>query len=172
MHNQASSDGPALTGHPEIDAQHLQLTNLISKLGKLCAVQELTGTVCLQCPAEHRSCCTDRLAGMLGELLGFMLTHFSYEEKLMLLLPKTAACEKHIESHKYAHAEISQRLTDLTLKLDKENPQQCSLQLQKVIAAWIGKHEINFDAKLATQLEKAYDAEIAYDIELASLLPH
>lgn len=161
-----------MTGHPEIDAQHAQLTDLIGKLGEVCAIQDKTGELCPQCSAECRSSCTDRLAGLLGDLLGFMITHFVYEESLMLRLPKTAVCGRHVESHKAAHAEISQRLTDLTAKLDQESPQQCATRLQNIIVAWIGKHEKHFDTKLATQLEKAYSTEIAYDIELAELLPH
>lgn len=170
MKTQSPAGHLLATGHPVIDTQHEQLAEMTDKLGQICVRQEQTKEECSQCPAEFHVSCTNRLADLIGELIGFMVTHFAYEERLMRQLPATEACKQHVSRHKLAHAEISQRLSELTGKLDEENPRECSLRLQKIITSWMGSHTEQLDADLASELAKAYETEINYDVELARLL--
>lgn len=157
------------TGHPEIDAQHDELLVLTTRLGQVCADPE-ADRECAICPDGNRDACVGRLVSLIGDLLGFMVKHFAYEEALMRLLPPTPVCRRHVESHQMAHAEISQRLSELTRSLDSVDPYECSLRLGRVIEAWMGNHATHLDLPLASELEKAYDKELGYDVELARLL--
>lgn len=158
------------TGHAEIDRQHDSLSQQVNELNSVCEMQRQNGKPCLQCPKEHHLICKDRLAELISKLLGFMLDHFAYEERLMRLLPETDECRDHIEQHQYAHAEISRLLSDLTAKLDRGNPAQSALHLRNIIVAWLGRHGEKLDRPLAITLEGAYDAEIDLDRELSCLL--
>lgn len=160
----------SLVGHPEIDKQHAQLQQIISGLEHVCAQQESTGTPCTRCSPLSFQTCNDRLARLISDLLGGMLDHFIYEEKLMRQLPDNAACRRHIDGHQQAHAEISRLLSELTLHLDRGNPRQSSLQLLHIANAWMGGHSEHYDSALAVSLDGAYGVEIGYDLELGRLL--
>lgn len=157
------------TGHPEIDAQHDELVELTARLGQICVDPE-AARECAACPDANRDACVGRLASLIGDLLGFMVRHFAYEEALMRLLPPTPVCRRHVEAHQIAHAEISERLSELTRNLDTVNPYDCAQRLSRIIEAWMGNHTAHLDRPLAAELEKAYDREIGYDVELARLL--
>jgi len=159
-----------VTGNSEIDKQHEQLDQLIDSLDQVCETKRQTKVPCLSCPPECHGVCNDRLANLIGDLLGFMLNHFSYEEKLMRLLNDTPENRKHIDGHQRAHAEISRLLSELTAKLDRENPRQSAIYLQNIASAWIGRHSEGMDAQLAHALGSAYSTEVDYDIELTKLL--
>lgn len=158
------------TGHPEIDRQHDQLEAIIARLGEFCQDGQRGPDECPACPAEHRATCSNQLADLVGDLLGFMIEHFSYEEKLMRFLPDTPACREHVEAHQRAHGEISRLLSELTLRIDQENPRQTARHLQDILVAWMGGHTQIFDSVLAGTLEGAYSAEFDYDRELIRLL--
>ncbi len=158
------------TGHPVIDTQHEQLADLTGRLEHICVLRQQTGVSCSQCSPDFHLSCTNRLADLIGELIGFMVTHFAYEEGLMRQLPATDACRQHTAAHQLAHADISQKLNELTQKLDDENPMECSLRLYKIITSWMGDHTALLDADLASELAKACETEIHYDVELAKLL--
>jgi hemerythrin-like metal-binding protein len=159
-----------MTGHRQIDSQHLELEQLIQKLASICETQNRSGSICSNCSSDNRNACVSRLDELLGDLLGFIVTHFSYEEKLMRQLPASPTCRQHIEQHKLAHAEVSSQLATLTRSLDREDPKQCGLRLQSIISAWMGAHMCNFDVQLAGTLESVIETELAFDIKLAELL--
>lgn len=162
--------GVAATGHSEIDRQHEKLARLCSGLGSICLQREVEGAACVRCPVAQQRDCTDRLVRLLSDLMAFMVEHFAYESTLMRLLPHTDECRRHIEGHQLAHAEVSERLSRLTERLDREDPKQLSLRLLKIINAWIGHHRDDFDVVLAGALANDYGAEIDYDQELSRLL--
>jgi hemerythrin-like metal-binding protein len=165
-----STQSYVATGHPQIDSQHHELEQLILQLATVCEAKNRSGSNCSECFPEARTACISRLDQLLGDLIGFILTHFSYEEKLMRQLPATPLCREHIEQHTWAHAEVSSHLTALTRSLNHEDPKQCALRLQSVVSAWMGAHMCNFDARLTDKLRSVTDTELAYDIELAELL--
>lgn len=158
------------TGHPEIDRQHEKLVQLVEGLDSVCEMTRQTGQPCLQCAHEHHPVCNDRLAQLISDLLGFMLDHFAYEERLMRFLSDTEECRTHIEQHQYAHAEISRLLGNLTSELDRGNPKQSAQYLRNILVAWLGKHAVQHDIPLTISLEGAYDVEMDYDRQLTSLL--
>lgn len=160
----------ALTGHPEIDRQHERLDRIIARLDIVCARSEGTTGGCLACPAESFLACNNRLADLIADLLGFMIEHFAYEEKLMRFLPDSDVCQRHIAAHQQAHGEISRLLSELTANLDRDNPRQSALHLQNIARAWMGGHARMFDSILANSLEGAYAVELDYDQELIRLL--
>ena len=159
-----------MTGHRQIDSQHHELDQLIQPLRTVCEAQYKSGSDCNECSSEYRVACTNRLDDLLGNLLGFVVKHFSYEEKLMRQLPATPACRQHIEEHKFAHAEISSQLADLTHSLDREYPQQHALRLLNIISNWMGAHICSLDVQLAGKLQDAINTELDYDVKLAALL--
>ncbi len=165
-----STQAVVMTGHLEIDRQHLELDQLVQQLGTICEKRGISGSSCVECPAAHRESCTNRLAQLLGDLLGFVVTHFSYEETLMRELPSTAACRQHIEEHKLAHAEVSAKLLESTRQLDRENPKHGALRLQETILSWMGSHTGSLDVELATKLESIDTTELAHDLKLVKLL--
>jgi hemerythrin-like metal-binding protein len=158
------------TGHFAIDQQHDALAKMVEGLDTVCEKRRQTGEYCRQCSYEHQRVCSDRLSHLISDLLGFMLDHFVYEEKLMRLLPDTEECRKHIDSHHYAHAEISRLLSNLTAELDRENPSQSAIHLRHILMAWLGNHATTHDSSLAITLDGAYDVEIDFDRELTNLL--
>jgi len=158
------------TGHPGIDKQHEHLAQMVQNLGALCEQRRKTGQPCVSCKPECLSLCKDRLADLITDLLGFMFEHFVYEEKLMRLLPDTEECANHIDGHTKAHADISQQLSQLTANLDKIDPRQSSMRLQKIISGWLGQHSVRYDCTLSATLVDSYDTEVDYDKELSKLL--
>lgn len=96
-------------------------------------MQRQTGEFCQQCRPEHQRVCAKRLSLLIGDLLGVMLDHFVYKEKLMRLLPDTVVCRDHIDSHQFAHAEISRLLSNLTAQMDRENPRQSAIHLGNIL---------------------------------------
>ncbi len=158
------------TGHRQIDSQHHELEQLLQPLSKVCEAQYKSGSGCSECSSEYRAACTNRLGELLGNLLGFVITHFSYEEKLMRQLPATPVCRQHIEEHRFAHAEISSQLADLTHSLDREYPQPHALRLLNIISHWMGAHICSFDVQLAGKLQDAVNTELDYDLKLVALL--
>jgi hemerythrin-like metal-binding protein len=165
-----STASTVITGHRQIDSQHHELEQLIQQLATVCETQNTSGSTCSECASDNRAVCVSRLDELLGDLLGFIVTHFSYEEKLMRQLPASPVCLQHIEQHKLAHAEVSSQLAALTGSLDREDPKQCGLRLQSIISAWMGAHMCNFDIQLAGTLEGVIETELAFDIKLAELL--
>jgi len=158
------------TGHPGIDAQHQQLSLLVADLNDICADAERAVGDCPHCPEAYREICIDRLAGLIGELLGFMVEHFRYEENLMRLLPSTPEALRHIREHKRAHAEVSTQLSALTFSLDEGDPLACAHRLQKVVEHWLGAHGQSHDQRLVGALEAAFGHEVDYDLELVRLM--
>jgi hemerythrin-like metal-binding protein len=165
-----STPSYVVTGHQQIDSQHHELEQLIQQLATVCEVENRSGSNCSDCFPESRAACIGRLDKLLGDLIGFIVTHFSYEEKLMRQLPATPLCREHIERHKWAHAEVSGQLTTLASNLNHDDPKRCALRLQSVVSAWMGAHMCNFDVRLADNLESVTETELAYDIKLAELL--
>ena len=165
-----STPSYVVTGHQQIDSQHRELEQLIQQLAAVCEVKNRSGSDCSECFPESRAACLGRLDKLLGDLIGFIVTHFSYEEKLMRQLPATPLCREHIERHKWAHAEVSNQLTALAINLNHDDPKLCALRLQSVVSAWMGAHMCNFDVRLADKLESVTETELAYDMKLAELL--
>ena len=165
-----STPSYVVTGHQQIDSQHGELEQLIQQLATVCEVNNRSGSNCSECFPESRAACLGRLDKLLGDLIGFIVTHFSYEEKLMRQLPATPLCREHIERHKWAHAEVSNQLTALAINLNHDDPKLCALRLQSVVSAWMGAHMCNFDVRLADKLESVTETELAYDMKLAELL--
>lgn len=158
------------TGHPGIDEQHQQLVALVARLDLICTDHENVAAECAHCPDLYRQICVDRLAGLIGELLGFMVEHFRYEEELMRLLEPTDKAQRHIQAHKRAHAEVSSQLSELTFSLDTSEPRACAQRLQKILDGWIGGHNQTHDSQLAGALEAAFGHEVDYDLELVRLM--
>lgn len=159
-----------LTGHPGIDAQHQQLAALIARLDDICVDNVENSPDCALCQEVNRELCIGRLADLIGELLGFMVEHFRYEEQLMRLLPATPAATRHIRAHKRAHAEVSEQLSALTFGLDAGDPRACAQRLQNIVEAWMGGHSQTHDSHLAGALEAAFGHEVDYDQELVRLM--
>lgn len=143
------------TGHQETDSQHIALEQLIRQLDTFCETQGKSGGSCIECPTEYRAACADRLDAILGDVLDFISTHFSYEDKLMRQLPKTPACTQHIAEHKWSHAEIISQLTEATDDLDRENPKASTLRIKEIIGTCMGAHIGGLDVQLAGYLESA-----------------
>jgi hemerythrin-like metal-binding protein len=158
------------TGHPEIDRQHHLLNQIIGGLAHVCQQESRGGSRCNRCVPSEFDNCANQLTSLISDLISFMFEHFAYEEKLMRLLPDSKACKLHIAGHQKAHADISERLAELSSKLGFEDPRQSSLRLSKIITAWMGGHNAKFDAYLASSLEGAYGSELTYDVELGKLL--
>jgi len=158
------------TGHPAIDHQHQHLESLILKFSQLCLEPQTESCPKPGCTAEARHECMVTLDSLIGDLLCFLIDHFHYEEQLMRLLPDTPICRKHVEAHTFAHAELSARLSELTMQLDKENPYECARRLQDILTSWMGGHAEAFDIALANSLEEASNAELHYDIDLVELI--
>ncbi len=147
------------TGHQETDSQHIALEQLIRQLDASCETRGKSGGGCIECPAEYRAECTDRLTALLGEVMDFITTHFSYEDKLMRQLPKTPAITQHVAEHKWAHAEIISQLTEATDDLDRENPKMSTLRIQEIIGACMGTHIGGLDVQLAGYLESKINSQ-------------
>jgi hemerythrin-like metal-binding protein len=158
------------TGHQEIDGQHARLDDLIRELDGVC-LKKGSSCAAQNCPQGHRDHCNDRLAHILFDLLSFMMEHFSFEERLMRLLPHAPDCDEHIGLHKFAHAELSHQLSQLALHLDKENPSQSVNVLYQTINHWMGVHMTHREYSVAKESASTNPIrEVGLDVQLVELL--
>lgn len=158
-----------LTGHAEIDHQHAILDGMVARFERVCASGK-PDACCRTCITAERRACTDLLAQLTDDMMTFLVGHVTYEEKLMELLPDIPRCRVHVEAHKDAHADISERLSELALQIGTEAPEVLGTRLYRIVSDWIGNHTSQFDASLAVQLEGLGAAEIEFDAELVAIL--
>jgi hemerythrin-like metal-binding protein len=158
---------PKLTGHAEIDRQHAILEDLIEQFRRICRNDKPSPGTCNPCALRDRKACADDLADLADELLTFLVGHFTYEERLMDLLPAIPSCADHIAGHKNAHADISERLARVAARIPDEEPIEIGIQLHRIIRDWMGRHTSQFDLPLTDQMESA---EIEFDSALVAIL--
>lgn len=158
------------TGHAEIDRQHRVLEELVERLDDVCMRPRPAACTDSVCDPTHRGECRQRLIQLLRKMLAFMVEHFSYEERQMRQLRPTPENRAHIESHSFAHAELSARLATLTGEANQSDPRRTAAQLRDLVSQWMGGHNRRFDAPLARELGGAEVSEIDLDAELACLL--
>lgn len=159
-----------LTGHAEIDHQHAILYGILEKLDEVCIEDKQNVDIrCALCPERHIESCRGTFANLFGEIMAFLVGHVTYEEGLMRLLPAIPECQSHIEKHKSAHAEVSERISKLIFGAE-ENPKVTSIRLRQVISDWMGEHVSKFDEPLVHQLYEISKAEVSFDCELVTML--
>jgi hemerythrin-like metal-binding protein len=163
--------GVSLTGHAEIDHQHLILVSMVEELARFCAesVRDPNAS-CTQCSASVRQRCSKTLASITDELRAFLVGHAIYEERLMELLPRTAKCNAYVESHTAAHHDIAKQLKRITQQIDTECPKLNAAQLERIVRAWIGDHAVMLDTVLVDQLSRHKKSEVDFDGELVVIL--
>jgi hemerythrin-like metal-binding protein len=136
----------------EIDREHNKLGELAVRLADICLVPRNTRNTCSICSPPMRSACANRIADVLSDLLGFMVGHFAFEEKLMKRLDRSSTVAESLEDHKLAHAQISHRLATLAETLDEEEPLHVASLLRHIVTTWMDGHARLFDERLIEAL--------------------
>ena len=141
------------SGHPLIDDEHQALLAVVQRLPEICE-SFLSKTDCSGCAPAARQACEARLVGLLGEVIEFVIEHFSSEEAIMRrsLLPaiEPARCEAHFEDH----AEIMGRLTDILGALTPETTSGRMRELNASLLSWLNEHIRHHDQPLADWLKR------------------
>lgn len=141
------------SGHPLIDDEHQALLKVLQRLPEICE-SFLSKTDCHGCLPAAREACEARLVGLLGEVIEFVIEHFSSEEAIMRrsLLPalEPMRCEAHFEDH----AEIMGRLTEILGALSPETTAGRIRDLNASLQHWLHDHILHHDQPLAEWLKR------------------
>lgn len=137
------------TGIACIDEEHRWLASLVAKLREDFACRDETLTEC-GCGSGQRRHCDRQLGIVLSDLLGYAMTHFASEERLMVDLPREQAFE-----HKHEHAEIVARLAAVAERGASLAVVTTPAQLERLITQWLSEHVRQFDLPLARRLTQS-----------------
>ncbi len=150
---QVSLPSELVTGHPVIDAEHGQLLSAMSGLRRVCDDFAGRGD-CLGCSMATQGKCESELIGLLGDLLAFILDHFSTEERVMrqslLVMVDRDLCEAHMEDH----AAISSQVQQVVSRLDRKNTIGRIRELDQLLSQWTRNHIQLHDKILARWLAR------------------
>lgn len=131
--------------------EHGLLKEKIGQLRTVCACAR-TGGDCAACGAESTLACEREVARILEEVFVFMVEHFRTEEAVMrehrLDFADPIACE----SHREAHAEITERARHLITGLTPQTVLPRLDELVGLIEGWIGGHIAAHDHALLSLL--------------------
>ncbi len=141
-----SASQPALikTGHPEIDREHAVLLALLKKLTYICPLDG-RATECRSCSSRQRQYCETSLVIVMGNVLGFTVDHFAFEEKAMRGMPDIPGAAAHMEVHLQDHERIVRDLRELALSIGFRDVFQSAIEMQAVVQSWLGRHILDFD---------------------------
>ena len=117
-------------GHEQIDAQHRHLVDMVNNLH----VATIAGEG------------VQVLAPVLKELVDYVREHFRAEEQLAAsFAPEECALQR------AAHAKIVKRLKEV-IAISRSAPQRASVELTSLLKAWVIKHVLVVDKRLAQYL--------------------
>lgn len=136
------------TGIACIDEEHRWLGSLVAKLRDDFSCRSQTLADC-HCGPDQRRTCDRQLGIVLSDLLGFAMTHFASEERLMAELPREQAFE-----HKREHAEIVARLAAVAESGANLAVVTTPAHLERLITQWLSEHVLHFDLPLARRLKQ------------------
>lgn len=149
---QTSLPSELVTGHPIIDTEHGQLLLAMTGLRRVC--DDVRRSDCSGCGMATQDKCESELIGLLGDLLAFILDHFSTEERIMrqslLLMVDRDLCESHMEDH----AAISSKVQQVVSRLDRKNTIGRIRELDQLLNQWIRNHIQLHDKLLARWLAR------------------
>jgi DNA-binding CsgD family transcriptional regulator/hemerythrin len=158
------------TGHAEIDQQHELLDHTVKQLESFCSEADQNPNVtCDGCDSVRQKHCRSALASISKELGAFLGGHFSYEEKMMELLPATPSCQLHVKAHTMSHEGVLRQLKKLTLRAETESPREIGFLIWRIVGDWLGDHSTMFDIRLV-RLGKSDQPKMDFDTELVTML--
>ena len=138
----------------EIEAEHQLLGEKLTAVVRLCPARE-TRTDCEGCPHAHSHQCSTILQDMVGDLLGYMVSHFRHEEALMrnwgLMNHARDRCDRHMEDH----GDISEAFGELAGALHGNNPLPRVRDIHALLMGWLGTHIDEHDHPMLELLAKA-----------------
>jgi hemerythrin len=118
-----------ITGNKFLDAEHMNMIQLIDALIAACESGASVGTVRLH----------------VGHLIDFAQEHFEREESAMR---RTAFGSS--DTHVQDHARLLQDVAALKLQLDADRPMDCA-QTYNLLRAWLRQHIVAFDIPMVAQ---------------------
>jgi hemerythrin len=119
------------TGDPSIDAQHVELHDLVLELGIL--AEETPDRV--------------RLGEVLFDVLAYSSTHFAYEEALMARIGFPG-----LERQKTLHTEFKRRVAEMAVRYASGDVTLTAGQMQSQLQEWLMNHVWEEDLKLAAYI--------------------
>lgn len=136
------------TGLPTVDQQHHHLVDLVNLAGDIL----LAGT-----SSE------EELQNLFAQLADYAIYHFNEEERLMA---ETAVDPRHVEPHKFQHAEFLKQVTMMwNSRALAENP---AAMLHGFLSLWLTVHILGQDQEMARNIARIRAGETpaaAFDAE-------
>lgn len=134
---------PLPTGDRMIDEEHRQLHAALARLRDTCARYD-EKTSCDGCSDELISECSREYYRSLGNVIEFMVAHFSSEEALFRDSGLAAEFHELYARHVEEHANLSERLS--ALAADNIDNVVASLQkMSEVLVQWLDRHILDYD---------------------------
>lgn len=119
------------TGDPHIDAQHIELHDLVLELGILADSE----------PDRVR------LGEVLFDVLAYSSTHFSYEEALMERIGFLG-----LDRQRQLHAEFSRRVAEMVTRFSAGDETLTAAQVQEQLQDWLIHHVWEEDLRFAVYI--------------------
>jgi hemerythrin-like metal-binding protein len=133
------------TGIDIIDREHLQLFEFVEDLERICT--EYAGKLtCNGCSANEIVDCEMKLLNAAGDVLLFMVEHFSAEELIMKQSALSARQKSLFQVHAEEHAKLS---SDVCALLGSNALRQQAVakaaDLAAILSRWLHQHIAEFD---------------------------
>ena len=138
----------------EIEAEHHMLTERLSALVRLCPVHS-TVSGCSGCVHGNPETCLLSLQDVVGDLLGYMVSHFHHEEALMRRWGLQERAREQCNRHKEAHGDISEAFARLAGSLNGSNPLPRVLEVHGLVQSWLGRHMVEHDGPLLSMIAES-----------------
>lgn len=133
-----------LTGYDSIDQEHRQLLACMTMARAICQDQSCR-VDCSPCSMPRRGACENKLVGLLGDLLSFILEHFRHEELVMrdslLMMVDRDVCQAHMEDH----AAISSKIQEIVASIDGVHTVGLLRDLDVLLGNWLSNHILMHD---------------------------
>ena len=135
----------------EIGEEHALLKAHLHALIEDCARLNGAEHRC-ECTADDTAGCADRALQHVGELLAYVVTHFSHEEKVMRQFNLPALNRPMYDEHVQEHARLSEGFSRLASAIDERNLLPHLKQLHDLMDRWLQKHILVNDNALLSAI--------------------
>lgn len=135
------------TGIPIIDAEHQRLRELIGQLQGICD-SYCDKFSCSGCGDDRILSCEQQLIACLTEILGFMVDHFSHEERLLKSRHMTQAEKDLFAVHVEDHVQLIENVVAITTLEDLQRTVRRIAETAAILDRWITEHIRRYDVPM------------------------
>lgn len=137
-------------GHPDIDADHAALAQLLDALETICTKPPADNGGCGQCPQTEMASCRRLLTSLGAKMQTLLLNHFQREDELMQSLPRTMAVRNHCARHRGEHVSFSTQYNLAVTRLADSAPAVAVRKIEGLVMQWVRNHTLEYDVELSS----------------------